>query len=154
MIVGFPGETDADFEDTLTLTVGRAVPQHVLVQVLAAAEHAGGRSGCPTTSPEADKTTRIVALQALQREIQTAARARRRRRTVDVLVDAASRRRETEVSGRTTTNIVVNLPGPGARIGRTVAVRIERAGRHSVGAGLRPVAPPRLRRELTGPHGR
>ena len=40
MIVGFPGETDADFEETLSLTAAVAVPQHVLVQVLAAAEHA------------------------------------------------------------------------------------------------------------------
>ena len=32
--------------------------------------------------------------------------------TVDVLVDAASRRRETELSGRTSQNVVVNLPGP------------------------------------------
>jgi len=53
-------------------------------------------------------------------------------RTVDVLVDAASRRRDTEVSGRTSTNVVVNVPGPAAWIGRTVRVRVERAGPHSV----------------------
>ena len=45
---------------------------------------------------------------------------------------AASRRRETELSGRTSSNVVVNLPGPADRIGQTVAVRIERAGPHSV----------------------
>jgi tRNA-2-methylthio-N6-dimethylallyladenosine synthase len=49
-----------------------------------------------------------------------------------VLVDAASRRRETELSGRTSGNVVVNLPGPAERIGRTVSVRIERSGPHSV----------------------
>jgi tRNA-2-methylthio-N6-dimethylallyladenosine synthase len=53
-------------------------------------------------------------------------------RTVDVLIDAASRRRETEVSGRTVQNVVVNLPGSPAWIGRTVPVRVERAGAHSV----------------------
>jgi tRNA A37 methylthiotransferase MiaB len=52
--------------------------------------------------------------------------------TVDVLVDAASRRREVELTGRTTTNVVVNVPGPAEWIGRTVPVRIERAGPHSV----------------------
>jgi len=36
---------------------------------------------------------------------------------VDVLVDAASRRRETELCGRTSTNVVVNLPGPREWIG-------------------------------------
>jgi tRNA-2-methylthio-N6-dimethylallyladenosine synthase len=49
-----------------------------------------------------------------------------------VLIDAASRRRETELSGRTTQNVVVNLPGPAEWIGRTVSVRVERAGAHSV----------------------
>jgi len=51
---------------------------------------------------------------------------------VEVLVDAASRRRDTELSGRTSTNVVVNLPGPPAWIGDTVRVCIERAGPHSV----------------------
>ncbi len=82
--------------------------------------------------PEDEKTRRIVALQALQREIQTALHARLVGREVDVLVDAASRRRQTELSGRTSTNVVVNLPGPPAWIGRTVKVRVERAGPHSV----------------------
>jgi tRNA-2-methylthio-N6-dimethylallyladenosine synthase len=49
-----------------------------------------------------------------------------------VLVDAASRRRDTEVSGRTSGNVVVNLPGSAGWIGRTVAVQVERAGAHSV----------------------
>ena len=49
-----------------------------------------------------------------------------------MLVDAASRRRATELSGRTSTNVVVNLPGPSEWIGRTFPVRVERAGPHSV----------------------
>ena len=43
-----------------------------------------------------------------------------------------SRRRDTELSGRTSTNVVVNLPGPAAWIGRADPVRVERAGPHSV----------------------
>ena len=81
---------------------------------------------------EEEKTRRIVALQALQREIQTRLNAALVGRDVDVLVDAASRRRETELSGRTSSNVVVNLPGPASWIGRTVPVRVERAGPHSV----------------------
>jgi tRNA-2-methylthio-N6-dimethylallyladenosine synthase len=82
--------------------------------------------------PEDEKTRRIVALQALQRDIQSGLNLRLVGTTVDVLVDAASRRRDTELSGRTTTNVVVNLPGPAGWIGRTLPVRIERAGPHSV----------------------
>ena len=79
-----------------------------------------------------------MALQALQREIQTALNAALVGREVEVLVDAASRRRDTELSGRTSGNVVVNLPGPAAWIGRTVPVRVERAGPHSVWGAPRP----------------
>ena len=73
-----------------------------------------------------------MALQALQREIQTGLNDDLRGHVVEVLIDAASRRRETELSGRTSTNVVVNVPGPAAWIGRTVRVLVERAGPHSV----------------------
>ena len=49
-----------------------------------------------------------------------------------VVGDDARRRRDGELSGRTSTNVVVNLPGPSEWIGLTVPVRIERAGPHSV----------------------
>jgi tRNA-2-methylthio-N6-dimethylallyladenosine synthase len=73
-----------------------------------------------------------VALQALQREIQEELNRRLVGQEVEVLVEAASRRRDTELSGRTTTNVVVNLPGPASWIGRLLTVRVERAGAHSV----------------------
>ena len=73
-----------------------------------------------------------MALQAAQREIQSGLNAQLVGREVAVLIDAASRRRDTEISGRTSSNVVVNLPGPAAWIGQTVPTRIERAGPHSV----------------------
>jgi len=131
MIVGFPGETEADFEETLSLTAAVGYqsmfsfkysprPNTLAAQRLAddVAEH--------------DKTRRIVALQSLQREIQASLNARLVGQDVDVLIDAASRRRDTELSGRTSANLVVNLPGPLAWVGRTVTVCVERAGPHSV----------------------
>jgi tRNA-2-methylthio-N6-dimethylallyladenosine synthase len=82
--------------------------------------------------PEAEKTRRIVALQAAQRAIQTELNAALVGTEVSVLVDAASRRRDTEISGRTSQNVVVNMPGPATWIGRTVPVTVQRAGAHSV----------------------
>jgi tRNA-2-methylthio-N6-dimethylallyladenosine synthase len=136
MIVGFPGETAADFEDTLSLT--EAVQYHSMFSfkysprpnTLAAARMADDVSG-------GEKTSRIVALQALQRTIQTRLHERAVGREMDVLVDSASRRRAGEVSGRTSGNIVVNLPIPAETpaagwIGRTVTVRITRSGPHSL----------------------
>jgi tRNA-2-methylthio-N6-dimethylallyladenosine synthase len=86
----------------------------------------------PDAVSEDEKTRRIVALQALQRDVQTELNRGLLGQDVTVLVDAASRRRDTELSGRTSQNVVVNLPGPSAWIGQTVNVRVERAGAHSV----------------------
>ena len=131
MIVGFPGERAADFDDTLTLTA--AVRYHSMFSFkYSARPNTLAEKRLADDVAEEEKTRRIVALQALQREIQGALNAALVGRTVEVLVDAASRRRETELSGRTSTNVVVNLPGPAAWIGRTLPVRIERAGPHSV----------------------
>jgi tRNA-2-methylthio-N6-dimethylallyladenosine synthase len=131
MIVGFPGETAADFDDTLSLTA--AVRYHSMFSFkYSPRPNTLADKRLADDVGEAEKTRRIVALQALQREIQSSLNDALVGRTVDVLVDAASRRRETEVSGRTSTNVVVNLPGPASSIGRTLPVRVERAGPHSV----------------------
>jgi tRNA-2-methylthio-N6-dimethylallyladenosine synthase len=131
MIVGFPGETAADFDETLSLTA--AVGYHSMFSFkYSPRPNTLADKRLADDVEEAEKTRRIVALQALQRGIQSALNEALVGRTVDVLVDAASRRRDSEVSGRTRTNVVVNLPGPSAWIGRTLAVRIERAGPHSV----------------------
>ncbi len=50
-----------------------------------------------------------------------------------MLVDSVSRRRDWELSGRTSGNTVVNFPGPREWLGRTVPVRITRAGAFSLG---------------------
>ena len=132
MIVGFPGESDADFDETLTLT--RAVGFHSMFSFkYSPRPNTLAEKRMPDDVPDDEKTRRIVALQALQREIQTGLNERLLGRDVDVLVDAASRRRaDRELSGRTSSNVVVNLPGPADWIGRTATVRVERAGPHSV----------------------
>jgi len=132
MIVGFPGETDADFDQTLSLTA--AVRFHGMFSFkYSPRPNTLAEKRLADDVPEAEKTRRIVALQALQREIQTAINGRLVGRVEDVLIDSASRRRATEVSGRTSSNVVVNLPGDASWIGHVVPVRIERAGPHSVG---------------------
>jgi tRNA-2-methylthio-N6-dimethylallyladenosine synthase len=131
MIVGFPGETNADFDDTLSLT------QAVRYESMYSFKY----SPRPNTLalkryaedvPDAEKTRRIVALQALQRDIQIEMHEAEVGSTVSVLVDSVSRRRDWEVSGRTSGNTVVNFPGPREWLGRTVPVRITRAGAYSL----------------------
>jgi tRNA-2-methylthio-N6-dimethylallyladenosine synthase len=131
MIVGFPGETDEDFAQTLTLA--EAVGYHSMFSFkYSPRPNTLAEQRYPDDVSEEEKTRRIVALQALQREIQGRLNAALVGETVDVLVDAASRRRDTELSGRTSGNVVVNLPGPTSWIGQMRTVRIERAGPHSV----------------------
>jgi tRNA-2-methylthio-N6-dimethylallyladenosine synthase len=131
MIVGFPGETEADFDDTMTLT--GAVRYHSMFSFkYSPRPNTLADKRLADDVPEPEKTRRIVALQALQRDIQTAINEQMVGSVEQVLVDAGSRRRDSEVSGRTGTNVVVNLPGDAGWIGRTMAVRIERAGPHSV----------------------
>jgi tRNA-2-methylthio-N6-dimethylallyladenosine synthase len=131
MIVGFPGETDADFDDTLSLT--RLVRYESMYSF-----KYSPRPNTLALKRQADdvaaeeKTRRIVALQALQREIQIELHEAAVGSVVDVLVDSVSRRRAWELSGRTFGNTVVNFPGPREWLGRTVSVRVTRGGAYSL----------------------
>ena len=86
----------------------------------------------PDDVPEEEKTRRIVALQGLQRDVQGALYRQAIGRVETVLVDARSRRREWELSGRTSGNTVVNFSGEAAQIGQLVPVRITAANPNSL----------------------
>ncbi len=131
MIVGFPGESDADFRDTLSLTrIARF--NSMFSFKYSPRPNTLAEKRMTDDVPEEEKTRRIVELQALQRDIQSDINLAMVGSTVQVLIDSASRRRETELSGRTSQNTVVNLPGEPNWIGHTLAVQIERAGPHSI----------------------
>jgi tRNA-2-methylthio-N6-dimethylallyladenosine synthase len=136
MIVGFPGETHADFEETMSLT--RAVRYESMFSFkYSARPNTLAMKRHPDDVSEEEKTRRIVALQALQREIQVELHEAEVGSIVEVLIDSVSRRRDWELSGRTAGNTVVNIPGPRAWLGRTVPVKITRAGAYSLaGAAL------------------
>jgi tRNA-2-methylthio-N6-dimethylallyladenosine synthase len=131
MIVGFPGETGADFEETLSLTAAvryhsmfsfKYSPRPNTLAVKRMADDVG----------EEEKRRRIVALQALQKSIQGEIHEGAVGQVVEVLVDSRSRRRDWELSGRTSGNTVVNFAGDPALIGRLVPVRITAANPNSL----------------------
>jgi tRNA-2-methylthio-N6-dimethylallyladenosine synthase len=131
IIVGFPGESEADFEDTLSLA--GAVGYHSMFSFkYSERPNTLASKRMPDDVPDEVKTRRIVALQSAQRSIQSDLFQRSIGATKEVLVDATSRRREWELTGRTSGNTVVNLPGPPEWLGRLVDVTIRRAGPNSV----------------------
>ena len=142
MIVGFPGETIEDFEQTLSLT--ETVQFHSMFSFkYSERPNTLARARMPDDVPEAEKARRLTALQALQQGIQQELHAAAVGRTVAVLADMPSRRRAGEYAGRTSGNTVVNFPGDPTCIGRLLDVRIERAGPNSLWGRLSPAGAPR-----------
>jgi tRNA-2-methylthio-N6-dimethylallyladenosine synthase len=131
MIVGFPGETTEDFDETLSLV--EAVRYHSMFSFkYSPRPNTLALKRMPDDVAEEEKTRRIVALQALQRDIQRALYEAAVGRDEEVLVDARSRRRHWELSGRTAGNTVVNLSGDPSWIGKLVRVRISAANPNSL----------------------
>jgi tRNA-2-methylthio-N6-dimethylallyladenosine synthase len=131
MIVGFPGETAEDFEATLSLTA--AVRYHSMFSFkYSPRPNTLALKRLKDDVAEEEKTRRIVALQALQREVQADLHRRAVGSVAEVLVDSRSRRRDWELSGRTTGNTVVNFAGRPEWIGRVLPVRITAANPNSL----------------------
>jgi tRNA-2-methylthio-N6-dimethylallyladenosine synthase len=142
MIVGFPGETDADFDATMTLTA--AVRYESMYSFkYSPRPNTLALKRYPDEVSDEEKTQRIVALQALQKEIQIELHEQAVGSRMEVLVDSISRRRDWELSGRSFGNTVVNFPGPREWLGQTVSVRVTRAGAYSL-AGEAISSPPGL----------
>jgi tRNA-2-methylthio-N6-dimethylallyladenosine synthase len=139
MIVGFPGETLDDFAETLSLTA--AVRYHSMFSFkYSPRPNTLALKRLEDDVPEGEKTRRIVELQALQKDIQGELHRDAVGTVADVLVDSRSRRREWELSGRTSGNAVVNFAGAPEWIGRIVPVRITAANPNSLkGEAARPL---------------
>jgi tRNA-2-methylthio-N6-dimethylallyladenosine synthase len=131
VIVGFPGETDEDFELTLDL-VRRARYHSMYSFKYSPRPQTLALKRLPDDVPEAEKTRRIVALQGLQRDIQAEWYRSAVGTVEEVLVDGLSRRRSWELSGRTSGNTVVNFPGQPNWIGRLLPVQITDAAPNSL----------------------
>jgi tRNA-2-methylthio-N6-dimethylallyladenosine synthase len=137
-IVGFPGETDADFEQTLRLAGQLQFDSSFSFLY-------SPRPGTPAAEM-ADGTPREVKLDRLHR-LQQALEASSRGigasmvgRIEPVLVEGTSKRDPNELSGRTSNNRIVNFAAPADLIGQFVDVRIVQALPHSL-RGERAPAP-------------
>jgi tRNA-2-methylthio-N6-dimethylallyladenosine synthase len=131
IIVGFPGESVEDFDQTLSLT--DTVRYHSMFSFkYSPRPNTLALKRMPDDVDEQEKTRRIVELQALQKKIQGEIFAAAIGRIEPVLIDSRSRRRDWELSGRTSGNTVVNLSGDPAWMGQTLPVRITGANPNSL----------------------
>jgi tRNA-2-methylthio-N6-dimethylallyladenosine synthase len=134
IIVGFPGETEADFEATLEM-VERVQYDNVF------AFRYSRRPGTPAATMDEQiaedvKASRNARLLAVANRVAAARSARLAGHDVEVLVDGASKRNPGELSGRTRCNRVVNFDGRGTAIGDVVTVRVTDVMPHSLRATL------------------
>ena len=129
-IVGFPGETEADFAATLRLAaeVGFDASFSFLYSP---------RPGTPAAAlaDPVSREEKLARLQRLQAQLDAQARAVSEAMvgtTQRALVEGISKRSAAELSARTANNRVVNFPGPRELVHRFVDLRVTAAMAHSL----------------------
>jgi tRNA-2-methylthio-N6-dimethylallyladenosine synthase len=130
MIVGFPGETEKDFQETIDLM------EKVRFDSLFSFNYSE-REGTAAVKfadkvDECIKRERLQALQSLQEKHTLERNRALKGRTEDVLVEGVSKKMPDEMMGRTRSNKIVNFRGEKELIGKTVSVFITEAYLHSV----------------------
>ena len=131
-IVGFPGESDADFKQTLSL----------LEQVRYQSSFSfiySPRPGTPALMlkdrspvPPEVASARLTELQSIQRQISLQSNQAVEGQILNVLVEGPSKHDEGVICGRSSTHRMVNFPGDIALLGQTVPVRVTRAFTNSL----------------------
>ncbi len=136
IIVGFPGETDEDFEATMQLVreIGFAS---------AFSFKYSSRPGTPAADmaeqiPEDVKLARLHALQALLAEQQRAFNAAMAGRTLPVLFEASGRKTG-QVTGRSPYLQPVHVDAPAEAVGQILDVEITEAGANSLKGVIKPL---------------
>jgi len=124
-IVGFPGETEKDFEDTMTLINTIGFDQSY--SFIYSARPGTPAASLPDDTPMSVKKERLARLQSVITR-QAAAISQSMVGSVQrVLVDRPARKDPREISGRTQNNRVVNFAGDQSLIGHFADVQITEA---------------------------
>jgi tRNA-2-methylthio-N6-dimethylallyladenosine synthase len=130
IIVGYPGESDDDFEQTLDL-IEKIRFDYVYTFLYSK------RTGTPAAKKEDQvsegvKKKRFDALLSLQNNIGKELNEQLAGKSLEVLVEGLSKNSISMLGGRTRTNKIVNFKGSIDLTGRLVNVRIENAGTWSL----------------------
>lgn len=129
-IVGFPGETDADFNKTLKLAEDIVFDD--AYSFIYSPRPGTPAANLPDDTPYAVKLERLQRLQALVQQGSLAIAERMAGSRQRVLVESLSKKNANELSGRCPNNRIVNFPGDAGLIGQMVDVDIVSAMSHSL----------------------
>ncbi len=134
IIVGFPGETEIDFNMTRDFIEKIGFDDLFIF-------HYTDRHGTKACSlqdkiPYKIKIQRLRNLNALQRGISKQRNEQLIGKTMEVLFHGPSSRGTGSLAGRTGSNKVVNCPAPSELIGKSVMVKIRKASIHSLAGTL------------------
>jgi tRNA-2-methylthio-N6-dimethylallyladenosine synthase len=130
IIVGFPGESAADFEESITLL--ETVGYDGVFSFTYSARPNTSAASMPDAIPEAEKSRRLAVLQERQRQIQAERNQKLVGQTFEVLVDMHHAARA-QWAGRTASNHIVNFTSPRQNLlGEYIQARITRSGPYSL----------------------
>lgn len=135
IIVGFPGETEDDFQCTVDLV------KHCRYDGLYIFKYSK-RAGTPAASipesvPEQELKARFLELERVQKAIQEEVYRDYVGRTLSVLVERQSSRSEADLVGHSTCHKVVNFPGDGSLEGEVVDVMVTETKTNSLYGTIR-----------------
>lgn len=121
IIVGFPGESEEDFRETLSLMA--EVQFDGIFSFKYSPRPNTAALVLPDEVPEEEKGRRLTELQERQKVIQYNIHAGYLDQEMEILVDGRARNRYA-LCGRTANNKIVNFDGPETLIGQYIPVRI------------------------------
>jgi tRNA-2-methylthio-N6-dimethylallyladenosine synthase len=130
VIVGFPGEREADFIETLDLI--NRVQFDDLFSFKYSFRKGTRAAQLEDQLEERVKEERLAALLDIQREITLRKNRGLLGRAVEVLVEGPSKQSDKDVTGRTRSNKIVNFEGGPDLVGREVCVKITKVFPHSL----------------------
>jgi tRNA-2-methylthio-N6-dimethylallyladenosine synthase len=140
IIVGFPGETDAEFDQTLEL-LELVEYDEIFSFMYSPRPQTVSAKLYDDDVDDSVKRARLKRVQALQQRISLAKNRQRIGELDEILVDGPAKLKNGQVMGRTRSNRIVNLAAPESLVGQTVTVRITSATANSLLAELLSVKP-------------
>ena len=125
IIVGFPGEREKDFQSTIDIL--KEVEFDSIFSFRYSPRPGTAASNFDNQLPEKVKLMRLQELQHLQKGISEKKNKTLLGKVKQVLIEGVSKKNSSELTGRTSSNKVVNFIGDVEAIGNVAPVMIERA---------------------------